>query len=91
MSTAVLMARFEQYDDHIFFLNIIKEKLEEYQDTIEEMDDYVIFEDYIKENYAIAGINEKKYASYKYSFWFLNIGVLLLVIRYIVLFSFLVF
>lgn len=83
------MARFAEYDDHIFFSNIEKDSLEDYQNIIEEMDDYVIFEDYIKENYAIAKINKKKYQCYNISFWFLNAAVLLLVIRYILLFTYL--
>lgn len=88
----VIVARTkEEYGDSIFFANIIKEELKKYEDFIKNLNEKLILEDYIKENYAIAKINEKKYKMFRNALIFLLISVLFLIFRYILLFSCLTF
>ncbi len=88
----VIVARTkEEYGDLIFFANIKKKKIEEYEVFIKTLNKKLILEDYIKENYAIAQINSKKYNMFKISLLFLSISVLFLIFKYIILFSFLTY
>lgn len=76
-SVSVIKARLlDENDNQIFFKNIIKYTFEEYQKIINETTVDGIIENYLKEIYSLAKINDKKYAKYRFALWFLIFGVI---------------
>ena len=81
----VIKARLEdEYEDNIFFKNIRKKGLKEYQDYIKDLTTDKITDDFTKEIYTLAEINSKKYKNYNKALYFLIAGVLLLILGYLV-------
>lgn len=80
----------ENYDDSIFFQNIVKKTVKDYISFIESIKDDIILKDYALEAYALAEINCKKFRTFKYSLLFLVIGIFLLSFRYILFFGILI-
>lgn len=82
-SILVIKARLsKELENNIFFLNILKSKFEDYKTKILEMKNPEIREDYLKEIYSLARINEIKYEKYKWALLMLIIGIIILISGY---------
>lgn len=83
-SILVIKARLEdKYEDNIFFKNIRKKGLLDYQEYIKDLTRNKITDDFTKEIYTLAEINSKKYKNYRKALYFLIAGVLLLILGYL--------
>lgn len=82
-SILVIKARLsEEMENFIFFKNIVKIDFKTYKKKIDSMNDDEIIEDYLKEIYTLAKINDIKYERYQCSLWMLIIGITSLIIGY---------
>ena len=69
----------------IFFEFILKHDIETYQKKIIKMTEDDIIQDYLKEIYALAEINQIKYKRYQLALWLLVSGLIALFCGYVLI------
>ncbi len=82
-SILVIKARLsEELENYIFFRNIVKNEFEDYKYKIFQLEREKILDDYLKEIYTLAKINDLKYKRYNLALWMLIFGIGSLFIGY---------